>query len=195
VSDRKILFHQCPHCGLLRKDASLFPDPWAEKKRYEYHAAPDSRYVRWVRGFVSEAIVPWTSPCESLDFGSGRTGELARQLRSLGYWVREYDLWFAPDPTALQQKYDLVAALEVVEHFRDPRSEWTRLDLLLRPGARLTVHTGFLPAEWFGWWYLRDLTHYTFYPDSCWQPLADRFGWIILYNNHRNCIVFQKPGT
>lgn len=191
-----MVFRRCQGCGLLQKDPSLFPDPLTEKARYEQHSQRvDPGYVRWVEKFVDEAIVPFVLPGEALDFGAGRTGEMARQLISLGHRVCEYDPWFAPDPLVLGRQYDLVTVLEVAEHFQDPAAEWQRLDSLLRSGGYLAIHTAFLPVNWTEWWYLRDVTHVTFYPDSCWPPLAGRFGWIITYDNHQDCIVFQKPGT
>jgi SAM-dependent methyltransferase len=116
-----------------------------------------ARAYEW-RGIV-EAVrqcMPLTSQTRWLDFGCGNGG-LVRHVRETvgcaiwGYehgWIRELasqrGIPFLSDEAFKQAAgtFDVVTAIEVVEHLSDPVAELKRIRSLLRPGGLLFLTTG-----------------------------------------------------
>ncbi len=89
-----------------------------------------------------------------------------------------YDKYYAPDVSVLDRTYDFVTATEVVEHLREPATEFARLWGCLRPGGVLGIMTKLvLDQEAFSrWHYIRDLTHIVFFSRATFSWLADHLG-------------------
>ena len=175
------------------KDPSHHPSPEAEQARYDQHQfAPDDGYDRMMEAFLQDSVLPFLSHGSALDFGCGRTGNLIGRLRDQGFAAAGYDPFYAPDPAALSARYDLVTATEVVEHFRDPKTSWRRLFALVAPGGTLSVTTRFIPADFAGWWYRRDLTPLCFYTERALQSVAGRHGFKVIHTDGCNAITFHR---
>jgi cyclopropane fatty-acyl-phospholipid synthase-like methyltransferase len=118
-----------------------------------------------------------------LDFGCG-LGGLVRFARSRGYDVRGYDEGYAAerlhklgvpslhtgDLDALAASFDLITAIEVLEHIVEPLAVLERVASLLRPGGVLFVTTGNARPyrnRLDRWQYVRPDIHVSFFePDT-----------------------------
>jgi cyclopropane fatty-acyl-phospholipid synthase-like methyltransferase len=100
-------------------------------------------------------------------------------LEKAGMRVSLYDIFFYPDPTVLDGRYDFVTCTEVVEHLHHPARTFQRLDSLLAPGGLLAVMTCFQTddARFANWHYRRDPTHVVFYKQATLEWLAGFHGW------------------
>jgi 2-polyprenyl-3-methyl-5-hydroxy-6-metoxy-1,4-benzoquinol methylase len=180
-------------CGLLFKDIRHHLSPQGEKHRYDCHSANiEEGYRSFIEKFVTEAILPFASGNTILDFGCGRTGLLGKMLSQAGFFVSEFDLYYKPDKRALSEVYDMVIAIEVVEHFQDPVSGFRDFFRLLKPGGTLALRTMFTIPDLSSWWYLRDSTHYCFYCEKTFKEISSIFGFEMLYSNHKDVVVLQK---
>ena len=116
---------------------------------------------------------------EGLDHGCGPGSALAAMLVEAGHRIRLYDPFFAPDPSALRRRYDVITLSEVVEHLHAPGAELARLDGLLRPGGWLAIMTCFQTddARFAQWHYRRDPTHVVFWREATLKHVARQRGW------------------
>ena len=133
------------------------------------------------RGIVKivTSLVVLTPDSAWLDFGCG-LGGLVRYGRSLGYQVSGFDegyastvlardavpAYTAEDLARVEGGFDVVTAIEVVEHVVDPIPVFDQMARLLRPGGLLFLTTG--NAQPFRgrlteWQYVRPDVHVSFY--------------------------------
>lgn len=165
--------------------------------RHPTDAEERARYLRHQNslgcaGYVERAEAVALALCAArpgartaLDFGCGPRADgearpvLAALLARRGLSVAACDRFFAPWPALGAAAFDLVAAVEVVEHFRRPLHEAEALFRLVAPGGVLAVGTAFLetagqPLD--GWWYLEDPTHLTIWSRAALLRLARAHG-------------------
>ncbi|NQU63265.1 MAG: methyltransferase domain-containing protein, partial [SAR324 cluster bacterium] len=66
---------------------------------------------------------------------------------------------------------------EVVEHFRDPITEWNRLINLVKKGGWLVIMTQLTYAEldFSQWYYKNDTTHICFYANQTFNWIAQQY--------------------
>lgn len=176
-------YRECLVCRLIHMEAAHRPDPAVERAHYETHRNDpgDTRYRAFL-GRLADPLVARLPPgARGLDYGSGPGPTLAIMLRERGFPTELYDPFFAPHPEALRHTYDFVACTETAEHFFDPRSEFERLDRLLRPGGILAIMTETAADErpFREWRYARDPTHVVFYRPGTLAWIAGRFGWTL----------------
>jgi hypothetical protein len=177
----------CPVCGLVFLEPAAHPSLQAERSRYLEHRndPADAGY----RAFLARALQPLVAALaregksrdtlEGLDFGCGPGPAVSLLLAEEGLRCRDYDPFFAFDPTLLQRTWDFVVATEVAEHLRRPGHAFALLADLLRPGGWLALMTRVLTPEvdFASWWYRQDPTHLCFYRPETFVWLAERHGW------------------
>lgn len=157
--------------------AAFHLDPAGEKAHYDLHenAMDDPRYRRFLARLAGPVLARVPPGSQGLDVGCGPAPLLAAMLEEGGIRMRVFDPYFAADESVWTPRYDLVTASEVVEHFRDPETEFARLFAALRPGGVLAVMTRRPkttdPVAFAGWHYIRDPTHIAFYA-------TETFGWL-----------------
>jgi len=181
-------FLQCARCRLVLVPPDEWVDRDAEKARYDQHQndAADPRYRAFLSRLADPLLARLPAGSRGLDFGCGPGPALPQMLAERGMIVRVFDPFYAPDETVWQERYDFVAATEVVEHLQRPRHELTRLFDALVPGGWLAVMT-----RWVGGLesfaasrYIRDPTHICFYG-------PDTFRWIAAH--WRATLVLPAP--
>ena len=93
----------------------------------------------------------------------------------------------------LEKKYDVVTCSEAIEHFSNPELEWRRLWALLKPKGILAIMTQLRSFEkkFCDWWYIRDLTHISFFSEATFSWLAHRDH--LESSKHGNSVIlFQR---
>ena len=193
-------FHHCASahagCDLVFVPDRFLLSPEDERERYLLHENDpgDEGYRAYLSNLLDE-IAPLLPPgAEGLDYGCGEPAVLVMMLREQGFAVEGWDLFFSPDATPLDRAYDFIACSETAEHFREPLTEFERLNGLLRLGGVLGVMTQMLPdwSEFGDWHYRFDATHISFYSARTMRWIAERFGWSVSFPRE-HVTVFRKP--
>ena len=190
------IYYHCGTCDLVFRDRETLLSPEDEHNRYRLHQEPteESGYLNYLAPFFELVEEKKFSIGRSLDFGCGRFSFLKRILESKGHAVEEYDLYFRPDKSVLEKKYDSIFLLEVAEHFQDPRTEFSRLnDLVARPGS-FFIHTLLRPEnfeKFKTWHYRRDPTHVQFFTRVTLEWLCKTYNWrdLIVRGDRAICIA------
>lgn len=187
---------RCGRCLLTFLHPAQRPSREAERAEYALHEndPADPGYRRFLARLTDPLAERLKAGSEGLDYGCGPGPAIAPMLGARGFPVRNYDPAFRPDAAALARRYDFITCTEVVEHFHRPAAEFARLDGLLRPGGWLGVMTALLAddAGFADWWYIREISHVTFYRRETMAWIADRFGWAA---DHAaaDVVLFRKP--
>lgn len=113
-----------------------------------------------------------------IDIGCGPAPLLAQMLEEQGAQMQVWDPLFAPEAEVLTQRYHIVTASEVVEHFREPAQGFAQLFSLVRPGGVVAVMTKRTRDRdaFSRWHYILDPTHIAFYGEQTFRWLAARQG-------------------
>lgn len=195
----QITCHRCQSCGLIFKEAAVWPDRQKEKWIYDQHenSIDDPRYVAYFRDFIDNAILPFMpAPAAALDFGSGPEPVLATILaRDYGFPMKIYDPFYVPDEQPLNDDYDLITCTEVAEHLREPLATFRQLSGRLRPNGVLAIMTQMIPGDLTAfnrWHYPRDHSHIVFYTPASMKAIASACGLRLLMCGHSRYTVFEK---
>jgi cyclopropane fatty-acyl-phospholipid synthase-like methyltransferase len=191
----KKYFH-CKQCDIRFLDPQMHLQMDAEFDRYRAHENSIAhegyrKFVAPLYELIKSKLLPKSS---ALDFGCGNASTLAHLLQQDGHAISLYDPFFYPDTEVLEQQYDLVYAVEVIEHFFEPSQEFAHLKELLKPGAALAVMTFFYSSDidFESWVYRNDPTHVCFYSEqtmqwikrryqfSAFEKYDNRIGWLVL---------------
>jgi SAM-dependent methyltransferase len=168
-------------------------DPWID---YVADEAPGSiREIEW-RGIVRTVadVVrrrrPDSRAWSLLDWGAG-LGGLVRTARQMGIEADGLDEGYAATVLAakgllarpipeLRDRYDVVTAIEVVEHLTDPLPVLRAIASCLKPGGFIFITTGNLakaPTSLDRWQYARiPDVHVTFWSPRAWAAALGRIG-------------------
>ncbi|MEE9231590.1 MAG: class I SAM-dependent methyltransferase [Acidobacteriota bacterium] len=192
------LYWRCSRCRLTFLAPECVLDPGAEKTRYDLHqnGPDDAGYVRFLRQLAEPLAARLRPGSLGLDYGCGPGPTLCAILEAMGHSVENYDPYYRPDPSVLRRQYDFVTCSEVMEHVRDPRRTFLRLDRLLKDGGCLAVMTGILENEdrFVDWWYHLDPTHIAFYQRRTFEWIAGWLGWRVEFPG-KNVILCSKPAA
>lgn len=178
--DARREYLRCGVCALVFVPRAQHLDASAQKAVYDRHdnRPDDPRY----RAFLSRLLEPLAARlpagARGLDFGSGPGPTLSIMLEEAGFPVRIYDPIYAPDPGALEARYDFVTSTEVFEHLAEPGREIRRVLAALRPRGWLGVMTKRVrdAAAFADWHYILDPTHVCFFSEHTFRYVADRHG-------------------
>lgn len=178
--DHRRPYRRCPACRLVFVPAAFHLSPEAEQAQYDHHenTLDDPGYRRFLTRLAGPVLARVPAGAQGLDVGCGPAPLLARMLEEGGIGMRVYDPFYAPDDSVWAQRYDLVTASEVVEHFRAPGREFDRLFSAVKPGGLLAVMTKRVrdAAAFARWHYILDPTHIAFYDEGCFAWIAARHG-------------------
>ena len=177
--DRARTYHRCRRCALVFVPPAAWPEPGVERARYDQHRndPADDRYRQFLARLTEPLLERVKPGAVGLDFGSGPGPALPMMLEEAGLRVRLFDPYYAVDTTVWEERYEFIAASEVVEHLRDPAGELDRLFEVLEPGGWLCVMTQWVGSrdEFVKWRYIRDPTHVAFYSPRTLQWIAERW--------------------
>ncbi|MCO5142186.1 MAG: class I SAM-dependent methyltransferase [Oligoflexia bacterium] len=155
-----------------------------EKKRYELHQnkldSPD--YSSYLQSILDEVRPDLSSNKKYLDYGCGSERGLERFALKQELKVDSYDPIYEPEIIMVKNGYDGIFAIEVVEHFFEPKKEFLTMDSLICSGGSILLRTSLRPekeTDFKRWWYRRDPTHVFFYSKKTFSYLADILGWKI----------------
>lgn len=188
-------FVVCNNCEGIQLLPEYFISPRAEEDRYLTHNndVEDVRYQNFVSPITSGILKDFTSKNIGLDYGCGTGPVAAKELEKKGYTVKLYDPFFHPDPAVLKKTYDFIICCEVMEHFFEPRQEFSNLSLLLNPGGKLYCKTSLYSEEvdFKSWYYKNDPTHVFFYTKRSLEWIKNNleFNEVEIFPN---LIVFSK---
>ena len=159
------------------------PGPAQERAVYDMHEnhVDDPDYRHFLARLADPLMRRLSGASQGLDYGCGPGPALAAMLREAGHDIALYDPFYAPDPTALNRRYDFITCTEVAEHFHHPAIQFDRLADLLRPGGILAVMTQFQADDtnFATWQYRRDPTHVVFYREATMARIAEIHSWAL----------------
>ncbi|MFD2516897.1 class I SAM-dependent methyltransferase [Salinimicrobium flavum] len=174
-------YYECLTCGALVKDRLLHPGQEEEKGRYLEHRndVNDPRYREFTSPIWRYVLDNFRPEDRGLDFGSGTGPVISKVLSEHGYKVEKYDPYFAPHPHLLEQKYNYIVSCEVIEHFYNPKKEFSLLKKMLKPNGQLICMTLLFPPEKdFGSWiYRKDPTHVFIYREKTMKHITRQFNF------------------
>lgn len=179
LSDRKRSYWQCEHCLMVHVPAQWQLTAEQEKAEYDRHENhPDDPGYRRFLSRLAEPLLQRLPPAScGLDFGCGPGPALALMLREQGHQVSLHDLYYHPNPAALEQQWDFITATEVVEHLAAPRAVLEQLWRCLKPGGWLGLMTKRVssPEAFSTWHYKSDPTHISFFSEHSFHWLAQHW--------------------
>ncbi len=191
-------YYYCKACGFIAKDERSIISPEEELKIYESHnnSIDDPRYVAFFKRFLESAVFPYCKGETGLDYGSGPSPVLATILeRDYGFSVDIYDLFFSPEREYEGRSYDLITATEVLEHLADPLSHFAIFRRCLKDEGILSVMTLFHPEdenEFLQWYYMRDMSHISFYTPRSMRVIGEKLGLEIIFTDDARYTTFRK---
>jgi len=195
-NDQNRDYFRCLCCNLIFVPEKQRLSPREEIKRYNLHEnnLDDTGY----RNFLNKLIKPLSKlvalKSYGLDFGSGPNPVLSCILSSeFGYYMSNYDVFYNPQTSVFNYKYDFITTTEVLEHLYHPGKELTRLWNCLKTGGILAIMTQTVNEDvlFKNWYYKNDPTHVVFFSKSTFIWLKDRLKANILYE-YNNVIIFKK---
>lgn len=193
-----MLFHECPFCELIFKDDSNHISKEKELEKYDQHQNSDDNlgYVNFLTNFIDSAVIPHIQKGLVLDFGSGPNPLLAKILTDKYHFTVDiYDLYYAKQLVYLGKLYDLITSTEVIEHLADPLTSFQLFSEILKPDGFLSIMTLFYPREkeqFFNWFYIRDITHLSFYTPKTIEVIAEKIGFKLIETNQYRYAVLKK---
>ena len=174
-------YFKCSVCGFVQTEKPY----WLDQAYADPIAMSDVGLV--ARNFkfsqiTQELIIScFNSKGKFLDYGCGY-GLFVRLMRDFGFDFYGYDqycqnIFYHGFEGNQQEKYDLVTAFEVFEHFVDPLEE---IEKLLKFSKNLLFSTQLLPADYpkpDQWWYyaLHEGQHISIYTYQSLVKIAEKF--------------------
>ena len=190
-------FLYCLECDLIFEQSAHHLSPEEERHRYEQHNnSPDNPgYVKLLSEVLD--LVKRFGPAEGsvLDYGCGPGPVFVDMCRQAGYDAYGYDPYFF-DELPDKKCFDVISAVEVWEHFRNPANEIRSLLSLLVPEGLLVVRTLFHNGadDFPTWWYNKDDTHLAFYSQNTMSWIADHFQLTPVFTDGEKFSLFTGPG-
>lgn len=194
----KVKYRHCGNCEFISKDPADWISEEEELKIYNRHnnSIEDPRYVAFFKDFIDSAVVPFLSKGRrGFDFGSGPSPVLATILeRDYGFKMDIYDLYFSPNEVFKGKKYNLITSTEVFEHLAEPVKYFRMLSGYLEDDGLLSVMTLFHPQDhqqFLDWYYMRDMSHISFYTVRTMQVISDLVGLELLFTDRKRYTSFK----
>ena len=185
-------FFFCVKCFLLFKDPVHNLTQEQEKARYLLHQNTllNQGYRSLLENYLNE-LIPLLGPLDQiLDYGSGPKPCLQQLLDLKGYKSDIYDHLFYP--SFPDKSYPLISLHEVLEHFKNPKSELLKILPLLKPNGYLVVATQLWNESLkdSNWYYFKDPTHQSIFHYQSLEYL-EHFGLKLIKSQSNAIHTFQ----
>lgn len=193
---KKREFFQCLECDMVFVPPEFHPSAEEEKTRYDFHhhSLADSGYRNFLNRLFQplEKVLP--PGARGLDFGCGREPTLSILFEEVGFSCTNYDLHYFNDPAVLEAQYDFLTCSETMEHFRNPRTEFERFLMLVKPGGWIGIMTQLRDdaPSFDKWFYKDDLTHLGFFSRKSFQWLEKQYGLKLEFDPD-SVMLFNRP--
>lgn len=184
----KAEFYQCSSCNGISRNSSSLPSPEKEKLRYDQHKnSPDDGYSDFISPLLNYVRRNISKEKKGLDFGCGPKSILTQTLSESHYLIEKYDPFYENNLSLLQQKFDFIAACEVVEHFHHPAMEFRKLKAMLLNKGELLLMTHLFDhsINFDKWYYKNDFTHVFFYTKESFEWIKNHYNFSELEINGR----------
>lgn len=172
-------FKVCSHCFGIYKRNDLLLDAQKEKERYDLHNndASDTHYQNFISPITEAVTYHFTPTAVGLDFGAGKSSAICKVLDDKNYNIQPYDPFFNDNKALLAQMYDYITSSEVIEHFYEPKKEFSRLKGLLKPNGALFCMTHLYDEniDFEKWYYKNDPTHVFIYQEKTIEYICKTF--------------------
>jgi SAM-dependent methyltransferase len=182
-------FFRCKNCQGIFRPKVFYPSPTAEKHRYEQHNndVNDERYQQFVSPITTAVLKERASTDIGLDFGAGTGPVISKILKDNDFIIHQYDPFFHKNLDLLKKTYDYIVCCETIEHFHDPKKEFSLLKKLLKPKAVLYCMTHIYNSEilFADWYYRKDPTHVFIYQKETFEWIVDEFDFSQLHIDGR----------
>jgi SAM-dependent methyltransferase len=167
-----------------------------EMSRYDLHenTIDNKGYLNFLDRFYKVISNIVSKGSTGLDFGSGPAPVLAGLFIKRGYNISVYDVYYAPDRSVLNKKYDFITIVEVLEHLKNPGKELRMLWDCLNPGGVIGIMTKFLPVkkdEFSSWSYKNDQTHICFYSEMVFSWISNQFNSKLVFPADDIVLMFK----
>jgi len=166
----------------------------AEKKRYDHHLneLENEGYRAHLMELVAPCIKHMKPWFECLDYGSGQNKWIETIFGEFNHLMVSYDYYFFPELEL--REYDLITCNEVVEHFRNPKQEFVKLNGLLRTEGILGIGTNTYDekTDFLKWHYLTDPTHISIYHQKTIEYLCDLYNYQIIEQVGQRVFILKK---
>ncbi len=191
-------FYHCPNCEFISKDENSIISEVDELAIYNYHnnSIEDQHFVDYFKRFLDSAVMKHVgSGKKGLDFGSGPSPVLSMILeRDYGYEMDIYDMFFSPEKTYIDKKYDLITCTEVIEHLKNPMEYFLLFKELLEGDGTLGIMTLFhanSDEEFCNWHYRRDRSHISFFTEKTMKVIGEKIGLELVFTDNNRYSVFR----
>jgi 2-polyprenyl-3-methyl-5-hydroxy-6-metoxy-1,4-benzoquinol methylase len=191
------IYHKCNVCQYIFLDEKFYIDKIFEKKHYDKHHNnfESLGYVEMFKNLIDDFVKPNINDIDSaLDFGCGEGEVLPILLEQNGIACDRYDLFYFPKKVYENKKYDLIISTEVLEHLQNPKQVFKELLKHVKKSGYLIFMSAFHPnndENFLKWWYIRDITHISFFNITTFEFLADELNLKIIKHNNKNTILFK----
>lgn len=176
------VYHQCNNCYGIFIDEKLRPNRETEMLRYQKHDndIEDEGYQKFVFPITSGIMKDFTQNHKGLDFGTGTGPVISKILKDNNFQIQLYDPFFHNHPNLLKDKYNYIACCEVIEHFHNPKKEFSLLKKLLLQNGKLYCMTNIYneSIDFHKWDYKSDITHIFFYHKKTIHWIKEEFEFL-----------------
>ena len=185
---------KCDDCFLIFSDRDSLPSLNVELERYKLHE--NNILNKGYRNFLDTVLQPLllyiNKTMTGLDYGCGPNPVLSLMLHENGFSCDNYDPLFFNN--IIKSNYDYVISTESFEHFHFPIVDIPKIIALIRPGGYLAImtETWKSPDQLQSWYYLRDITHVSFYHVRTMNFIASSYSLKLLYTDNDRVYIFRK---
>jgi len=177
-----ISYFRCRSCGFLFTNYfDTFSNSDMAKHIYNADyvlADPDfiEKRPKSLSACIGDMLRPMQSCIDALDYGGGK-GLFARLMRDQNFSFDSADSYFG-DTLPAKHQYDLVTALEVIEHSRDPQNTIHDILAYLKPRGVVLFSTVLQPRiVTEDWWYIGPRNgHVSLFSERSLRSLSYRCG-------------------